>query len=294
MINRRAKYSFIHSQLGSVFLLAMLLLPEMSNAQSQYTIGSDLRYTSDDKIGSSKKGRLSLELTASMLPKAKISRTEGDYVLKSHIQSAYSVGVNYNYSFNKKTVIISGMHFVLGKWNYFLDVPSQDVNQYRISGRKIAEGKELWSTIRIPLVVDKDVKFLNKEMIVRGGISLRYSGLMRDVLIRGGGVIDSNNQVIRIFSASFSGKNDYKPWITFIAGLGKKFSLSNKNEFSIYLIADISTKYFFRGNYQITIPNKPITYGAYKLNGASLGLSVQYIFTGYNKRIVKEFEKERF
>lgn len=294
MMNRSAKYYFNHSQLGSLFLLAMLFSFEICNAQSQNTLDSDLRYSSDDKIKSSKKGKFSFELTASALPKAKITRAEGDYVLKSHIQSAYSFGANYNYSLNKEVTIILGVHFVIGKWNYFLDVPSQDVEQYRISGRKIAEGKELWSVIRVPLIIEKNVEISNKQLTVKGGVSLRYGGLMRDVLIRGGGVIDSNNQVIRIFSASFSGKNNYKPWMTFIGALGKKFNLNNKNEFSICLIADISTKYFFRGNYQITIPDKPDTYGTYKLNGTSFGLSVQYVFTGYNKEAVREYQKKGF
>ena len=35
------------------------------------------------------------------------------------------------------------------------------------------------------------------------------------------------------------------------------------------------------------IPNKPVTSGTYKINGSSVGLSVQYVFTGTNKQIVK-------
>jgi len=47
--------------------------------------------------------------------------------------------------------------------------------------------------------------------------------------------------------------------------------------------ADISPTYFLEGNYEFTIPNKPVTSGTYKISGSSLGLSVQYIFTGKNK-----------
>lgn len=243
-----------------------------------------------------KRGNIGFELTLSILPKAKIKSYEGSYKLKSHLQSSYDIGLNYLYNVKRGVTISTGLHFVVGKANFFLDVPTQDLIRYNIlDGRKIIESKELWGAFRIPLVIEKKINIKRKnQTLLRAGLNLRYSGLMTDLVISGGGILDSNNQVISLFSGFFAGKNNYKPWISFLVGAGKVFSLKNKNDISICLQADISGTFFYTGTYEITIPNQPITSGTYKVNGTSLGLSVQYIFTGYNKQLLRSYQKKAF
>jgi hypothetical protein len=244
---------------------------------------------------STKKGNLSIEVTASILPKARITRDEGNYKLKSRIQSSYGLGINYLYDINKSIAVTSGLHFIVGKRNFFLNIPSEDISQYNLSGHLIIEDKELWGAFWIPLQLEKKINAKKTGLIsLKTGLNLRYSGLMTDLVMSGGGIIDSNNQVISIFSAFFSGNNNYKPWITFLAGVSKLFVLDNHNVLSVGLQADISPTYFLKGDYEITIPNKPVTSGTYKISGTSLGLSVQYIFTGYNKRTVRSYQKKGF
>ena len=239
-----------------------------------------------------KKSNVSIEITAAMLPKAKISRTEGNYRLQSRLQSAYDGGINYIYNVNKHLLISSGFHVVIGERNFFLNVPSEDVIRYNVSGHLIIFDKEIWGAIRVPLLVEKKIKATKAGLIsLKTGLNLRFSGFTTDLLMEGGGLYDSNNNVTSTFSAFFSGKNDNKPWITVLAGASKLFVLDNKNILSVGLQADISPTYFYKGNYKITIPGKPVTSGTYKINGTSLGLSLQYIFTGANKRLIRSYQK---
>ena len=182
-------------------------------------------------------------------------------------------------------IISSGLHFVVGKRNFFANIPSGDINNW--DGRNIIEDKELWGSFRIPLLVEKKLNYKNKSAIsIKAGLNFRYSGLMIDEGI-GGSIADSNNNWIDIFNAELSARNNGKPWVTFLAGVSKSIILDNKNILSISLQADVSTTYFLKSNYEITIPNQPVTRGTYKINGTSLGLSVQYVFTGANKQLVK-------
>ena len=96
--------------------------------------------------------------------------------------------------------------------------------------------------------------------------------------------IDSNNRPHDVFNAEITATNNGKPWITFLGGFSKSILLDNKNVLAIGVQADISTTNFLKSNYEITIPSKPVTSGTYKISGSSVGLSVQYIFTGTNKR----------
>jgi hypothetical protein len=280
-----------------IVILLTSFIPAVCSSQTLMPSGSNMNNSITSIMSGNhlKRGNISLEVVASLLPKAKIIKTKGSYKLQSHLQSAYDLGINYLYNVDKTIKITSGVHFVLGKRNYFLDVPNEDVSAYTTDGRKIIEGKELWGAFRIPILIQKLIKQKKTtEFFLKAGVNIRYSGLMSDLRVEGGGFLFPNGQRIQIFSGSFFGKNNYKPWLTVLLGGGKDFFLKNKNIFSICLQADISGTYFYTGTYEITIPNKPISTGTYKINGTSLGLSVQYIFTGYNKRLVKSYQKKAF
>ena len=227
-----------------------------------------------------KKSNFSIEVVASILPKAKITGNEDSkYHLKSHLQSSYDLGINYIRYLSEYLSISTGLHFIVGKRNFFADIPSEDINNW--DGRNIIEDKELWGSIRVPLLIEK--KLAGKKLnwwSIKAGLNLRYSGLMSD---------ESNEYIlvypppVSIFNSEISATNNGKPWITFLGGLSKSILLNNKNVLSLGVQADLSPTYFLEGNYEFTIPNKPVTSGTYKISGSSVGLSVQYIFTGTNK-----------
>ncbi|HEX7905971.1 MAG TPA: hypothetical protein VF487_18995 [Chitinophagaceae bacterium] len=224
-----------------------------------------------------KRNHLGIEITASVLPKATIQKEEGKYELKSHLQSSYDLGINYLHSINKSLSVSVGLHFVVGKRNFFANIPSEDINN--LNGQNFIEEKELWGAVRIPLLLEKNIYTKKaKQISVKTGINFRYSGLMPD---------EDYGQGTGVFNAQLSARNNGKPWITFLAGISKSMILDNKNILAVTLQADISTTYFLKANYELTIPNQPVSTGIYKINGTSLGLTVQYIFTGSNKQFVQ-------
>src|ERR1043165_596681 len=94
-------------------------------------------------LNETKKNNFGVEVVAAILPKAKIKRQSGNYTLHSHIQSSYDVGANYLHQFNNNSIFLTGLHLVVGKRNFFANIPSADINNW--TGRNIIESKELWT-----------------------------------------------------------------------------------------------------------------------------------------------------
>jgi hypothetical protein len=278
-----------HTKNWLVFLT--LLITKASFSQNPTTKDSLVNFSPLNKEKTIlKRGNLSLEMIASVLPQAKITRDAGKYKLHSRLQSSYDIGINYLYNLNKSLILKTGFHFVVGKWNFFANIPSEDINNW--DGRNIIEGKELWGTIRIPLQIEKKLPSKKENpAYVNAGIAIRYSGLMTDIGF-GSTLLGSNNQNTNIFNADFVITNSYKPWITFLAGISRRFILRNYNILSVGLNADISTTNFLKGTYAITIPNQPVTSGSYSINGSALSLSAGYIFTGANKKLIPKHNKK--
>ena len=234
----------------------------------------DTKSISNGQLEETRQNNFGIEIIASILPPAKITRQSGNYELSSRLQSSYDIGINYLHSLKNNFRFSAGFHFVFGKRNFFANIPSSDINNW--DGRNIIEDKELWGSFRIPFLFEK---MLNAKKPGRfnigAGFTLRYSGQMTD---------ESNESIlvypppVSIFNAEISARNNGKPWVTFLGGLSKPILLNNKKVLSIGVQADISTADFLTCNYEITIPNKPITSGTCKINGSSVGLSVQFIF----------------
>ena len=236
-----------------------------------------------------KKNKVGIEITASVLPKAKITREAGNYRLRSHLQSAFDAGINYIHDINQSLSISSGIHVVIGIRNFFANIPDNDIPGYP-SEPPVIEDKDLWATVKIPLLIEKRIEIKKlKTIAFKIGLNIQYSGFMQDESIDG--IVIDSNRTINIFNAELSVRNKNKPWITFLAGVSKPFILDNKNILSLGLLANISNNYFYEGTYIITIPNHTNTFGTYKISGTSLGLSVQYIFTGTNKRLIRSYQK---
>lgn len=271
---------------GRVFLLYVLTTPVLAASQSMYSSGTIPLSTGTSTDSVVKKNYIGFEVIASILPPAKITREEGTYSLKSNLQSAYTIGLNYKRQINKKLSFSTGLHFILGKRNFFVDIPDEDVNGW--DGRKLIEDKSIWGAFRIPILFEKVIRNKkNSSLSFNAGLSARYSGFMPNETIRVK-VLYPNNQFYTVFDAEISGNNNRRPWITFLTSASRIFKLDNLNLFSFSIQADISPTNFFNGYYEITIPNQPITSGRYKVSGTSLGLSVQYTFTGANKKLLKK------
>ena len=104
---------------------------------------------------------------------------------------------------------------------------------------------------------------------------------------------DTNQQRIDVFSMDLNSNNYKKPWISYNLGGGYSWILKNYNTLRAGLLTNISFTQFVKGTYQVNIPGKPLTEGAYGVTGSYIGLSVSYGFTGTNKRWIREYEKKK-
>src|SRR6187200_1325511 len=153
-----------------------------------------------------KQNNFGVEVIASILPPAKITREEGKYVLKSHLQSSYDLGINYLHHLKNDLIFSTGLHFVIGKRNFFANIPSADINFW--DGGISIEAKELWGCFRMPFLIEKKLNTKKSSgFYIKVGFTLRYSGMMPD---EGFGVtaIDSNNRFYDVFNADISARNN--------------------------------------------------------------------------------------
>jgi hypothetical protein len=269
---------------SAVFISAFFLSPLYSFSQA-----NDLPDPCRQTIN-----KFSIELKASVLPKANIETQEGNYHLQSKLQSSFSAGINYQLGLSRLWSFRSGLQFTLTKWNFFLHIPDADLPGYpSTGGAPQIEDKDLYLKVVIPFLLNRNFQCSERGFWnVSGGINLNYSGFNVDegIAVYIG---DSNHQQTTIFDGEFSGNHGNKPWLTFQLETARSFLLENYNLLAIAFSIEFSNTNFISGNYQITVPNKPITIGTYGVTGSALGLSLRYVFTGANKRIVKAHLKKK-
>lgn len=261
------------------FLLLCLLLHNFSSNAQTISVNKKLR----------KRSMFSIELIPAVLPKASITLEGAGYRLNSHLQSSYDLGFNGIRPLKNNFSFIYGVHFVLGKFNFFKNIPAADfLPSYQITSDYLIEFKDLWFNLRLPVLIEREFNAGKRNSFgLQVGLSLRYSGMMIGDYSYGEIRSDFNSSYVTIIQMDYTMHNKYKPWLTCLAGYSKSFVLDNKNIIKAALQADISTNNFFKGDYRVVIPGKPSSPGTYKVSGTSLGLSLQYVFTGYNKRKVK-------
>lgn len=235
---------------------------------------------------------ISVYLSSSVLPKANIHTKEGDYRLNTKISSNFSVGINYTIRNGATLAFQSGIHFNVLVNNYHLLIPDSDLSGYiSTNGFPQIDINDAYARLTLPVRIIHDLYKSNRCVWnMNGGINIHYNGFLVD---RGISVSlsDSNYQYTRIFSSEFNGANRGKPWLSYVLSSSVSFNLKNKDQIRFQLVADVSTTNFLKGEYQITVPNKPVTTGTYSMKGTSLGLSVEYVFTGYNKRLARKYVK---
>jgi hypothetical protein len=86
--------------------------------------------------------------------------------------------------------------------------------------------------------------------------------------------------------------NNNAPWVNYNIGGGYSLFLSNYNFLRINVIANLSAKKLVNFNYTINVTGKPQSTGTYSANLSYIGVSLNYIFTGANKKLVKLYKKK--
>lgn len=230
---------------------------------------------------------LSIELNGYVLPKANVTTLEGNYHLTSNLNATVGFGIRYINSLPDRWAFITGLHFMLTSINFYSIISNSELagtGIVRVSGAPpLISFKSVYSRIAIPFFISKHFSIPNKnEWEMRAGINLNYSISSGDEIITMS-VSDTNNHQIPVFDASLNSSNNQKPWISFAAEVNKVFVFKNKKRMSVGLTAEICKARYITGNYEITIPNKPITRGIYAVRSSGLGLTVQYDFIHFHR-----------
>jgi len=228
-----------------------------------------------------KQKHISFEIAAGMLPQVSIDNSVSKYKLRSYIQSCYDIGFNYHYYIKRNFAIITGLHFMAGKTNYFANLSPADVFDY--NGQRIVEEKDLWEELRIPLFFEKKIYSQKwNGWLINAGFNLHYSGINQD-LETVTYILDPNNRLRQIFNSYTIFSNNKNIWVTCIAGAGKNFIFRKRHMLSVHVKADISNTNFLKGTWSFTVPNQPKTTGTYKVTGSAAILSIQYFFNRNSK-----------
>lgn len=246
-----------------IFIIALVLLVSHA-AYPQYSKG------------------IGIQVKASVVPKANIKTTEGNYHLQSRTQSSFAIGINHHTNPGADWNISTGLHVELTNWNFYIHIPDNDLDEfYSTGGAPQIENKSADFLVSLPVMVIRNFNFNKKGFFnAQAGLKLSYNGFSP-----GEGIvsimIDTSNKPVQIFEGEF--KTQKNPWVSFLAGFGKSLYLKNRNMLSVDLLFEYSTASLARGDYVISVPNRPVTRGSYSTNRSRIGFSLQYIFTHKRK-----------
>lgn len=227
---------------------------------------------------------IGVQMQAGAVPGGSINTITGNYHLHSKLQSCFSAAFVYQVNLGYRWSMNYGLQITVLSTNYYLLIPNSDLSGYPGSN----EAPQIWDKqayfkVALPVLLSYNCLFNKKGLYsARAGIKLNYSGFSLDERV-GMSIVDSNRQSTEIFSGDFTSNNNKKPWLSYVGSISKTLLLKNHGLFSIGLFAEVSTTDFIKGDYQVTIPNQPVTEGRYTTNGSCAGISVQYLFPQHRK-----------
>lgn len=224
--------------------------------------------------------------------KAKIVKESGEYSIKSTEVAGVEGGASFFINFNNNYSIITGIHVGASGRNAGTFISKSEFNP------------ALKKDFNVPLAFGKDYAFylvapvwFEKRWVKRNfdhwnadlGINIRYHPGDDSFGYFGFGE-DVNGQAQQVFLMDGWVGNNIKPWLNYNISGGYSWFLSNYNFLRINLIANFSTTKVVNFNYTIDVSGKPQSTGTYSSNLSYIGLSISYILTGANKRLLKLYE----
>jgi len=224
-------------------------------------------------------------------------RQSGAYSMSASNLPGIELGANYFINFNKTYSLIVGAHAGFSGRNFELFISKSDFtpnlqNDINFRGG-ITKYNDLY--LSVPLWVERRwIGKKNSTWDIDAGINVRFDP--DEEIYRYGdasyGGLDVNGQFEPVLSMEGWAGNNLKPWLNYNVGGGYSFFLSNYNFLRINLIANFSATKVVNFNYTIDVTGKPQSTGTYSANLSYMGLSISYIFTGANRRLLKLYEKK--
>lgn len=230
-----------------------------------------------------------------VVEKAGICYKTGEYTLGSSAMEGIEAGANYHYNFNDKYSIIIGLHGGAAARNFELRIPKEDFspplqNDVQETG---ALNRIFDMYLSAPLWFErrwghKENNFWN----LNAGINVRfYPDEISEVYASN--YLDENGQFVRVVEMELEVGRSFKPWVDYNIGGGYSYFLKNNNFFRLNFIVNLSNTSIANGVYTINVTGKELSTGTYKSKLSFVGLSLNYVLTGTNKRLFKQFKKEQ-
>lgn len=234
----------------------------------------------------------SLYLSPFVAQKARCISQSGTYPLSASKSSGIEAGGNYFINFNENYSLIAGAHAGFSGRNFELFISKSDFNpnlenDINFRGR-LTKDYDLY--LSAPIWFEKRwIRKNNSTWNVDAGINFRFDPDEAFYTYNYNG-IDVNGQYVPVLYLDGWAGNNAKPWLNFNIAGGYSVFLSNYNFIRINLVANLSATKVVNFNYTIDVTGKPQSTGTYSSNLSYIGLSINYILTGTNKRLLKLYE----
>lgn len=227
--------------------------------------------------------------------KAKIKNLSGDYPFSASRSFSLMIALKYRINFNNKYSLTTGAEAGLIGRNYAVSFKKNDFSPPLTDDRSFS-GKDTYYAdlvFSLPILVEKRILYADKKFCY-GGAGFRMNFSTGADFDRSSITLENTNGgFYAVTKVNTVANNDAKPWISFPLNVGHGWLLKNNNLIQLEISSNISFTKYVDGEYEITIPSKPLTKGSYSSTGSYIGLSFSYVFTSANYRIRKAFEKMR-
>lgn len=223
-------------------------------------------------------------------------RQSGAYSMSASNEAGIEACGNYFINFNKNYSLIVGAHAGFSGRDFELFISKSDFTPNLQNDINFRGALTKFNDLYLSAPVWVEGRWVGKNNTtwdIDAGINVRFNP---DEETYGygdasyGGV-DVNGQFDPVLSMEGWAGNNLKPWLNYNIGGGYSFFLSNYNFLRINLLANFSATKVVNFNYTIDVTGKPQSTGTYSANLSYVGLSISYIFTGANKRLLKLYEK---
>lgn len=230
-----------------------------------------------------------------VVEKAGICYKTGEYTLGSSAMEGIEAGANYHYNFNDKYSVIIGLHGGAAARNFELRISKEDFNpQLQYDLEETGALTRIFDMyIAAPVWFERRWRHKEKNFWnLNAGINVRF---YPDEISEGyaSNYQDVNGQYVRVLEMELEVGRSFKPWVNYNFGGGYSYFLKNNNFFRLNFLVNLSNTAIADGVYTINVTGKPSSTGTYKSKLSFVGLSLNYILTGTNKRLFKQFKKEQ-
>lgn len=225
--------------------------------------------------------------------KANCKSYTGAYSLKALNSWGIEAGGIYFINFNKSYSLIVGAHAGFSGRNFKLFISKSDFTPALKDDIDLGKRETMDFALYLSAPLWFEKRWFgknNSSWNIDAGINVRFNPDEAIYFYDYGGS-DVNDQFVPVLQMEGWSGNNLKPWLNYNVGGGYSWFLPNYNFIRINLIANFSATRVINFDYTIDVQGKPQSSGTYSSTLSNVGISLSYILTGANKRLVKYYRK---